>query len=658
MMKCDSSFPSAAASASASTSARWDPKAIANEANDAFGKIFAIDVPKRQSCDDADDGMNSPLIPSTTSVELGPSSASNKTAIIADTIEPTESPSNDSAIDIRTSESAGATPLIPEDAGDVSDKDSSCTDAISGNVDLTWEEALEKAKVLGEPIIRAARAARANHRGEREDNLCNELLEVLRNGPGTKISSETYRKITSPLYVEGIENQPQWSIEPPTSLPDDDYQIDAEDPEKNWRTKHTGTKKYLSQWKKYADSPRAWPVLDPNAPNGIKLVSEPDKNSKYGPKHFQTEVTNPNHYEQHDFGCNWNFSTNIGWNQPGWLEWFWNWIAHVPMQANVVDIYHEPFFDGTAVPDGGYDLMLQDIEHLPTPRDMKDEETRLHWHETSTGLIHNMATLNEEVDVVEKKTKKRQRLPDFEKYGDSVERLQRLWVQTTSQGDLQRLFPKDDAEPAVYLRPVTLNDIDELLPIFEWHARNSVTSRYGEELFLNGVNGVPGGRGRDLVQYAIQKSIESDLPFIVAVLIDPPEKRNRPMIVGYALLERLSDYFSDSGTAELQVFVHQYHRRENIGTLLVDMILSLSDPDYTRKSNCPWVLPPGMSSYPSYEHDLDSVHCGIAFTSGEEGEDFWIVSWLYRFFNFGAAGFLAGLRSKKDNDKYVAFSCF
>jgi hypothetical protein len=34
-------------------------------------------------------------------------------------------------------------------------------------------------------------------------------------------------------------------------------------------------------------------------------------------------------------------------------------------------------------------MILPDIRYVPAPRNMSEEQTRLHWHETSAGLMYN-----------------------------------------------------------------------------------------------------------------------------------------------------------------------------------------------------------------------------------------------------------------------------
>ncbi|KAJ6031906.1 hypothetical protein N7540_002638 [Penicillium herquei] len=490
---------------------------------------------------------------------------------------------------------------------------------------ISWEDALAKAKAIGEPIIRAAR--QRNHR-DQEDNACNEILSILRRGPGTQLDSDAYRSFHQSLKARGIEASHPWSAEPPTSIPDKDYS--EPDPDVNWRAVHATDEKFLSQWKKYEESPSCWPQLNSKGCNRYTLVSEPDENWDYTPQAFPTTVNNPPEYMQHEFGCNWHFSSTNCWNREGYLEWFWKWLLRIPMQANVVNIYHKPFYDGTAIPDGGYSLLIQDIEHLPTPRDEKDEETRLHWHETSNSFIFNMKCLEMEdmgfrdiqaQALAEKKAKTQ--LPLKGADWQTIEAFREM---------------SNPARASAYLRPVESSDIPELYQIFKWYAANSFVSPYEDPM------------SQSTVTEIVERCRKDNLPFIVAVPPDDENTDNIEGVVGFAYIRMVSELDVDKWTGELQVFVSPSATRKHIGWALIHMILSIVDIKHPRGSPCyEWKPTLENPYYQGSMHPMHTLLVVLSYPANERDSVCWIREWLQREFKFKEQGVLKGIRMKYSN---------
>ncbi|KAJ5725307.1 Acyl-CoA N-acyltransferase [Penicillium malachiteum] len=487
---------------------------------------------------------------------------------------------------------------------------------------ITWEDALAKAKAIGEPIIRAARQRNVR---EQEDNACNEILPILRRGPGAHRNSDAYRSFHQPLEAEGVEAAHPWLIVPPTSIPDKGY-IEP-DPEVNWRAASGTDEKFLSQWKKYEESPSCWPQLNSKGYNSYTLGSEPDENWDYTPQGFPTTVSNPPGYVQHDFGCNWHFSSTHSWNREGYLECFWKWLLKIPMQANVVNIYHKPFYDGTAVPDGGYSLMIQDIEHLPTPRDEKDEETRLHWHETSNSFILNMQCLEMEnmgfrdlqfQALAEKKANKQFPLKGAD--WQTIEAFREM---------------SNPARASAYLRPVKSSDVPALHRIFKWYAANSFVSPYEDPM------------SQSTVTEIVKRCRKDNLPFIVAVPPDDDKTDNIEDIVGFAYIRRVSELDVDKWTGELQVFVSPNATHKHIGWSLIHMILSIVDIKHPRGSPCyEWKPTLEVPYYQGSMHPMHTLLVVLSHPSNEDKSYDWLREWLQREFKFKEQGVLKGIRMK------------
>ncbi|KAJ5614586.1 hypothetical protein N7528_008240 [Penicillium herquei] len=498
---------------------------------------------------------------------------------------------------------------------------------------ISWEDAVAKVKTLGEPILRAARQRNVR---DQEDNACNEILSILRRGPGTQPDSDAYRSFHQPLKARGVEASHPWSVVPPTSIPDKDY-IEP-DPEENWRTVSATDEKFLSQWKKYEESPSCWPQIISKGYNSFKLVSEPEEPWDYTPKPFPTTVSNPPGYVQHEFGCNWHFSSSSSWNREGYLKCFWKWLIRIPMQANVVNIYHKPFYDGTAIPDGGYSLLIQDIEHLPTPRDEKDEETRLHWHETSNSFIFNMQCL--EIENIGFK--------DIQFQALAEEKAKKQF--STKGADWQTIEAfhemSDPARASAYLRPAELNDIPDLHRIFKWYAANSFVSPYEDPM------------SQSTVTEIFERCREENLPFIVAV---PPDEDNADKIagiVGFAYIRMMSELDVDKGTGELQVFVSPNATRKYIGWALIHMILSIVDIQHPRGSpRYEWKPTLEIPYYQGSMHPLHTLLVILSHPANDGESSSWIREWLQRDFKFKEQGMLKGIRMKysvRMNAHYVA----
>ncbi|KAJ5096602.1 hypothetical protein N7456_007323 [Penicillium angulare] len=486
------------------------------------------------------------------------------------------------------------------------------------NRPMSWEEALVMAKAIGEPIIRAARQAQGHDTDEDEEDGdgCNEALAFLRDGPATEIDSEVYKKLIEPIHMPGVEKPEEWYIHPPTSIRDPRFK--DEDPDVNWRTQRQGTQKFLSQWTTYDNSQKMWPQL---LRGDLKFVTHVDEKYNYTPRNFPLTVTNPPGYIQHDFNCNWYFTPRINWNHQGYQVWFWQWLVKIPMKAKIIDIYHRPFFDGTCSPDGGYSLMIQDIEHLPAPRDMSDEQTRLHWHETSAGYMYNL---------------------DMKLKGHFSNPQRDQQIKSQVPGDFREVFRQmsDRTHASTYLRPVEVNDVDGLIPIFNWYAKNSTLSPYSKQL-----------EGRE-IRSILENCRLSNLPFIVAVISDGKNAKDpEEKIVGYAYIKEVNDFTCGQNTGELHVFVSPDFTRKSIGWGLIHMILSIVDTAHSHGSpRYQWKPTTELPYDQGSMRPLHKLVCLIAYPVRAQ-EHFgwahsWTAKWLKQSFGFQEQGILKSARYK------------
>lgn len=242
------------------------------------------------------------------------------------------------------------------------------------------------------PMIKAGRPIDDDRRSlERccNDEAISPIIAVLRRRPGTDLNSPAYQALSQPRLAEGVEQRPSWSSNPPHAITDI-AEFKEEEPNYGWRSIMTGDPRFLHQWEAYAESPVIYPVV---VDKTSKLTFESDPHFKRPKLPVKKTLKENKEFQKGPKGSyqrNWNFSPRLRWEQEseGEGDSFCRWLKDLP-KMEAVDIYHAAFFDGTAFPTGGYTMMIPDIRHVPAPRNMKHEQTRLHWHETSAGLVYN-----------------------------------------------------------------------------------------------------------------------------------------------------------------------------------------------------------------------------------------------------------------------------
>ncbi|KAJ5673395.1 Acyl-CoA N-acyltransferase [Penicillium longicatenatum] len=213
-----------------------------------------------------------------------------------------------------------------------------------------------------------------------------DYLHAIRNGPTNNIGTDGYNRITKFRTAKGVEQPETGSIDPPCFIPYNELA--------DLRTQPQGSPGYLSQWEQYNRSPETRPVV---ICGNIELLNPSHhRNLKFDPEKklpFPATVRNPMGCYQFVFHPNWGFQTPevIEGQDKEWL--FHRWLSRLPETAQPQDIFHHAFFDGTASADGGCGFMIQGIHHIETPRDMSDNETRRHWHETAAGYAADMIIL-------------------------------------------------------------------------------------------------------------------------------------------------------------------------------------------------------------------------------------------------------------------------
>lgn len=440
---------------------------------------------------------------------------------------------------------------------------------------------------------------------ENESHSCPEMLPAARDGPGVDPSSRVYELLTKPRIVEGVEEPEPWATaNPPDFIPDDEY----EEIEKT--VKWSNNVQLRTQWdarqkiqaKAYEKSRPIFPIVQ----NGILTFTSEYNNAVYEPEGSLPDDWTLDIREGDDQWYELKYRiSSFDLPNASVRKQFRSWWDQLPA-GRQVDIYHVAFFDGTAMPDGQCSMFLPDIKHIPTPRNMKDELTRLHWHETSEGYVYNLGKINQRRR--KKEQEQQEHLCRTAAY--------RAWLE----------LPPDSkvVPPGIYLRPAEQCDASSILEIMNWYAQNSALSGETRSIEVNDIG--------ELLQFCR----ENHFPFVVAAR-RPPERLCRNQIdpvVGYAYVEfHRPGKSADKHIGELHVFVQEGSKKQHIGRALVDMVLSCFDVTSGQSNDYEFDQTGTVQYGVGYGRPLTAMVCAIA-TSAEAQENAWIKKWLERDFGF------------------------
>lgn len=461
---------------------------------------------------------------------------------------------------------------------------------------------------------------------ENESHSCPEMLPAARDGPGIDLGSVVYQLLAKPRTAEGVEEPEQWATaEPPDCIPDDEHEeVKKTVSNVEFRTQWDARRK--SQAKAYAKSRRIFPIVQ----NGILAFTSDRRNAVYEPERsllddWTLDIRGGDdrwHELKHRI-------TSFDLPNASVRKQFRKWWDQLPA-GHQVDICHIAFFDGTAIPDGQSSLFLPDMKHIPTPRDMKDEQTRLHWHETSEGYVYNLGKIN-------KKRKKKE-----QEHQEHLRRTAayRAWLE----------LPPDSkvVPPGIYLRPAEQCDASSILEIMNWYAQNSALSSETRSMEVNALG--------ELLQFCR----ENHLPFVVAAR-RPTERLCRNQIdpvVGYAYVKfHRHGKSADKNMGELHVFVQESSKRQHIGRALVDMVLSCFDVTCGQSKDYDFDQTGTVQYGAGYGRSLTAMVCAIATSPEAQEEHAWIKKWLERDFGFEEKCVFENARVKSGK-RYVLFLLF
>ncbi|KAG0158505.1 hypothetical protein PDIDSM_6020 [Penicillium digitatum] len=441
---------------------------------------------------------------------------------------------------------------------------------------------------------------------ENEGHSCPEMLPAARDGPGVDLGSSVYELLAKPRTVEGVEEPEPWATsDPPDYLPDD------ENEEIRKRIKRSNNVDFRTQWdaqhqieaKAYAKSRRIFPSVQ----NGILAFKSEYHNTVYEPERSLLDDWTLDIRELEDL---WNELKHriSSFELPNTTvkKQFRSWWDQLPA-GRQVDIYHVAFFDGTAMPDGLSSMFLPDTKHIPTPRNMKDELTRLHWHETTEGYVYNLGKINK------RRKKKEQEQQEHLRRTAAY----RAWLE----------LPPDSkvVPPGIYLRPAEQCDASSIVEIMNWYAQNSALSSETRFMEVNDIG--------DLLHFCR----ENHFPFVVAAR-RPPERLCRNQIdpvVGYAYVEfHRHGKSADKHMGELHVFVQEGSKKQHIGWALVDMVLSCFVVTSGPSKNYEFDQTGTVQYGAGYGRPLRSIVCAIATSPETQEKNTWIKKWLERDFGF------------------------
>ncbi|KAJ5167284.1 uncharacterized protein N7482_006065 [Penicillium canariense] len=499
---------------------------------------------------------------------------------------------------------------------------------------ITWAKAFAIAtKDIGEPVIQAGNLG-LPHQAEQGSEDMHEphaswcLLPRARLGPGSDPATADYHELAKPRLNQEVEAPKQWSVSSTEFIPDEGYE--CVDPEVNWATKRIGTQPFLAQWDAYMATPTVWPqVIDKE----LSLMS-PNRAPafEHNPRLFPEIVFNPEGYDQgdsHNWKADWAFTPMCTMDRNRNRLRFYKWLEKIPLECQAVDIFHSAFFDGTAVPDGGFSLMLMNEKHLLSPRDMSDDKTRIHWHETSAGYAHNMKIHWAKVRAAR----------------DSL----RSQIASAPAGPLNlaplmsQLEVEPEAEPSSeptnpHLRPAIPEDAQEIANILNWYAVNSPLSPDTET------------QEERQIKALIKICRKRNLPFLVMVHPARPslELPGTPQakICGIAYIDLFGSSGADQYIGELRVYVTREEKRDNFGTVLIDRILSMCDQGYSRKFEVEWKPKRAEDLWETPMLRMTQLICTIAYPAKLDMKYGWIKKWLQDQFGFEQWGMLKRARVK------------
>jgi L-amino acid N-acyltransferase YncA len=473
---------------------------------------------------------------------------------------------------------------------------------IQNMADLSWDDIREIRKTLPKRLIpKPANWARGD-----ENHACPEKLAEARDGPGVDKASNVYKTLAAPRNDKDVGSPEPWSAPENPSDPSRPIadEIDNNDAVFNWSEVIIDTPEYRAwcnaqgqpQLNAYESSPRLFPIVE----NGKLTLTLHHDETVYYPSPVPFDDWDPQISPTEDSWVDIKISSLVIPNKDA-REQFRHWWRQLPLGFHTVDICHTAFFDGTAMADGESSMIVPNLKHLPAPRDMTNEATRLHWHETAAGFIYNLGP-----------NYQKQKREEAEMRRDAP---YRAWRDRPPDS---KVIP-----PHIYLRPAEDLDIGGVVEIMNWYARKTSLSRDIEPWTFEDYD--------ELHEFCRKNR----LPFLIAARRDHEDFNPRRIdaTVGYAYVKfHRPTNDADACVGELLVFVDEDYKKDHIGRALVDMTLSCLDLSYKRSEDYEFVQSETVDvEYgPGYGRNLTKLVCAPP----AEGQESWVKEWLARDFGF------------------------
>ncbi|EAW07330.1 GNAT family N-acetyltransferase [Aspergillus clavatus NRRL 1] len=475
------------------------------------------------------------------------------------------------------------------------------------------QEALDELKRLQEEIVLKAHLNR--HKNFDDSTANPESLVKCRDGPGTDPNSDFYNGITQCRLSTRPHGE---SARSTRTYRFDSFRGEAE--------------RFAAQWEFYANSPSAYPTI---VDGKVSLASRPGPdqdhlhtqkkgllypNLKFDQKpvgHMPVEV--PENQWADLFFVDWEFRPRACSSFEGFRDWFRRWFGMLSEIDYYIDVYHEAFFDGTAHMDGAQSCFIPDLDHPVAHLDVRDEETRLHCHETAEGYCHNLKL--------------------HIKKAEDEERVRRRMARQSYIEGLKNSSPPDPKSPRanVYLRIGEHHDIPGLLPICNWYTQNSNLSTRIAHI------------DDAILRQRIDDCRNARLPFLVAAERGTVDDNSTEKILGYAMAtESLGHGAAGQFTAELEVFIKPDQKRRGIGKCLLDKLIEACDATYIPKRGylCDASCEDRTGLYAGGSRTIKRLVFAIAYSKSDVLHVKWLLDWLEREYEFEEQGVLKGARVK------------
>ncbi|PYH95440.1 hypothetical protein BO71DRAFT_323179 [Aspergillus ellipticus CBS 707.79] len=461
-----------------------------------------------------------------------------------------------------------------------------------------------------------------------------EALGKCRDGPGTNVNSNIYRKISQRRNVWPDQEGDSDGVPRLPPKPSEEEGESDDDMENLERLKGFDNAK-VAWWEAFEQTAHAYPTI---VDGKVTLTSEPnEEQEELIPKLCQFDQhphasQNPSDVPNIAFVRDWRLGEEGDWeyypyrmyHAEAWKRTFRRWLDDTVRRSCYANMFHEAFFDGTGHPDGVRSFYVPQSPDISTVMDPADEEGLLHRHETAEGYCRNMAIHHRK---------------EQEKAAVDNRRAREAYLGYLQESEKNPHSPK----AKVYFRPAEMRDVPQLIPILNWFAKNSTVS--GDLTDVQPAD----------VRERITTAKNAKLPFILAV-----ERKDRraatdddkapEKLFGYALVTDYMDPESSGKyTVQLEMFVIPEQQRLGIGRCLLDKVKEICDPSFTPRAGYFF----NISREERHKYGLGGqrvlarLMVVLSFVPEDRPKYKWVKEWLEKH-GFELQGQLKGARVKDE----------